>query len=92
MTHQKKCNTQIPTPSYKYPFRLNKEQENRFRQMLAAAGLEHNRSQSIVKRLFAERFEGYPPCPEILGPGEEAIQLFSTISQNFSIILPILSE
>ena len=25
--------------------------------MLAAAGLEHNRSRFIVKRLFAERFE-----------------------------------
>ena len=57
MTRQRKCNTQSPTSSYKYSFRLNEEQEIRFRQLLAAAGLEHNYSRFIVKRLFAERFE-----------------------------------
>ena len=57
MTRQRKCNTQVSPPSYKYSFRLNEELENRFRQMLAAAGLEHNYSRFIVKRLFAERFE-----------------------------------
>lgn len=92
ITRQRKNNLLSQTPSYKYSFRLNEEQEIRFRQMLAAAGLEHNRSRFIVKRLFAERFEGIPPCPEILGPGEEAIQLFSAISQNCSIIPPIFSE
>lgn len=91
MTRQRKNNLLSQTPSYKYSFRLNKEQDLRFRQMLAAAGLKHNRSRFIVKRLFAERFEGIPPC-QILGPGEEAIQLFSAISQNFSIIPPIFSE
>ena len=40
MASQRKCNTQFQTPSYKYSFRLNEEQEIRFRQMLAAAGLE----------------------------------------------------
>ena len=44
------------TPSYKYSFRLNEEQNIRFRRMLAEAGLEHNRSRFIVKRLFAEEF------------------------------------
>lgn len=92
MTRQRKNNLLSQTPSYKYSFRLNEEQDLRFRQMLAAAGLKHNRSRFIVKRLFAERFEGIPPYPEILGPGEEAIQLFSAISQNFSIIPPIFSE
>ncbi len=46
-----------------YSFRLNEEQETHFRQMLAAAGLEHKRSQSIVKRLLAERFEGIHRVP-----------------------------
>ncbi len=58
MTRQRKNNLLSQTPSYKYSFRLNEEQDLRFRQMLAAAGLEHNRSRFIVKRLFAERFEG----------------------------------
>ena len=45
------------TPSYKYSFRLNEEQNIRFKQLLSEAGLEHNRSRFIVKRIFAERFE-----------------------------------
>ena len=56
MTLRRKHNPQSQTPSYKYSFRLNEEQEIRFRQMLAAAGLEHNYSRFIVKQLFAERF------------------------------------
>ena len=57
MTRQRKHYPLSQTPSYKYSFRLNEEQEIRFRQMLAVARLEHNRSRFIVKRLFAERFE-----------------------------------
>ena len=56
MTRQRKNNPLSQTPSYKYSFRLNEEQELHFRQMLVA-GLEHNYSRFIVKRLFAERFE-----------------------------------
>ena len=57
MTRQRKHTPQSQTPSYKYSFRLNEEQEIRFRQLLAAAGLEHNYSRFIVKRLFAECIE-----------------------------------
>ena len=54
-TDQKR--TQQPkTPSYKYSFRLNEEQNIRFNEMLCKAGLEHNRSRFIVKRIFSERF------------------------------------
>ena len=42
------------TPSYKYSFRLNEEQNIRFNEMLCKVGSEHNRSRFIVKRLFAE--------------------------------------
>ena len=49
--------TQQPrTPSYKYSFRLNEEQNIRFNELLCKAGLEHNRSRFIVKRIFAEEF------------------------------------
>ncbi|MCD7794650.1 MAG: mobilization protein [Alistipes sp.] len=44
------------TPSYKYSFRLNEEQNIRFNELLSKAGLEHNRSRFIIKRLFAEEF------------------------------------
>ena len=44
------------TPSYKYSFRLNEEQHIRFNELLCKAGLEHNRSRFIVKRIFAEEF------------------------------------
>ena len=42
--------------SYKYSFRLDEQQNIRFCRMLAEAGLEHNRSRFIVKRIFAEEF------------------------------------
>ncbi len=44
------------TPSYKYSFRLNEEQNIRFNELLCKAGSEHNRSRFIVKRIFAEEF------------------------------------
>ena len=44
------------TPSYKYSFRLNEEQNIRFNELLSKAGSEHNRSRFIVKRIFAEEF------------------------------------
>ena len=44
------------TPSYKYSFRLNEEQNIRFNELLCKAGLEHNLSRFIVKRIFAEEF------------------------------------
>ena len=44
------------TPSYKYSFRLNEKQNIRFNELLCKAGLEHNRSRFIVKRIFGEEF------------------------------------
>ena len=44
------------TPSYKYSFRLNEEQNIRFNELLCKAGLEHNRSRFIVERIFGEEF------------------------------------
>ena len=44
------------TPSYKYSFRLNEEQNIRFNELLCKAGSEHNRSRFIVKRIFGEEF------------------------------------
>ena len=44
------------TPSYKYSFRLNEEQNIRFNELLCKSGSEHNRSRFIVKRIFGEEF------------------------------------
>ena len=44
------------TLSYKYSFRLNEEQNIRFKELLCKSVLEHNRSRFIVKRIFGEEF------------------------------------
>ena len=44
------------TAGCKYSFRLNEEQNIRFDALLCKAGLEHNRSRFIVKRIFEEEF------------------------------------
>ena len=54
MNTDRKHTQQFRTPSYKYSFRLNEEQNIRFNELLCKAGLEHNRSRFIVKRIFAE--------------------------------------
>ncbi len=58
-TNRKQTNRNARKPetaSYKYSFRLNEEQNIRFKELLCKAGLEHNRSRFIVKRIFAEEF------------------------------------
>ena len=42
--------------THRYNFKLNDEENIRFCRMFAEAGLEHNRSRFIVKRIFAEEF------------------------------------
>ena len=58
-TNRKQTNRNARKPetaSYKYSFRLNEEQNIRFNELLCKAGLEHNHSRFIVKRIFAEEF------------------------------------
>lgn len=95
MTRQRKCNTQVPTPSYKYSFRLNEEQVIRFRQLLAAAGLEHNRSQFIVKRLFAERFEVIrrdPSKVEFLTRLNDLYFQFQRVGSNYNQVVKAINS
>lgn len=42
---------------HRYNFKLTTDENIRFEKMLSEAGLEHNRSRFIVKRIFSERFE-----------------------------------
>ncbi len=95
MTRQRKHNPQSQTPSYKYSFRLNEEQEIRFRQMLAAAGLEHNRSQFIVKRLFAERFEVIrrdPSKVEFLTRLNDLYFQFQRVGNNYNQVVRAINS
>ena len=55
-TNRKQTDKKPRTPSYKYSFRLNEEQNIRFNELLCKAGSEHNRSRFIVKRIFSEEF------------------------------------
>jgi len=41
---------------HRYNFKLTTDENIRFEKMLSEAGLEHNRSRFIVKRIFAEEF------------------------------------
>ena len=41
---------------HRYNFKLTTEENIRFKQMLCKAGLEHNRSRFIVKRIFEAEF------------------------------------
>ena len=41
---------------HRYNFKRTTEENIRFKQMLCEAGLEHNRSRFIVKRIFGEEF------------------------------------
>ena len=95
MTRQRKHTPQSQTPSYKYSFRLNEEQEIRFRQMLAAAGLEHNRSQFIVKRLFAERFEVIrrdPSKVEFLTRLNDLYFQFQRVGNNYNQVVRAINS
>lgn len=95
MTRQRKHNPQSQTPSYKYSFRLNEEQEIRFRQMLAAAGLEHNRSRFIVKRLFAERFEVIrrdPSKVEFLTRLNDLYFQFQRVGNNYNQVVRAINS
>lgn len=95
MTCQRKNNPLSQTPSYKYSFRLNEEQEIRFRQMLAAAGLEHNRSRFIVKRLFAERFEVIrrdPSKVEFLTRLNDLYFQFQRVGNNYNQVVKAINS
>lgn len=78
------------TPSYKYSFRLNEEQNIRFNRMLSDAGLEHNRSRFIVKRIFAERFDVLKRDPtnvQFLARLNDFYYQFQRIGNNYNQIV-----
>ena len=76
--------------SYKYSFRLDEQQNIRFKQMLCEAGLEHNRSRFIVKRIFAECFEVVrrdPSKGEFVARLNDFYYQFQRIGSNYNQIV-----
>ena len=66
-----------------------------FRQMLAAAGLEHNRSRFIVKRLFAERFEVIrrdPSKVEFLTRLNDLYFQFQRVGNNYNQVVRAINS
>ncbi len=76
--------------SYKYSFRLDEQQNIRFGRMLSEAGLEHNRSRFIVKRIFAECFEVVrrdPSKGEFVARLNDFYYQFQRIGSNYNQIV-----
>ena len=82
------------TPSYKYSFRLNEEQNIRFNELLCKAGLEHNRSRFIVKRIFAEEFvviKRDPSKTQFIARLNDFYFQFQKLGNNYNQIVKVIN-
>ena len=82
------------TPSYKYSFRLNEEQNIRFNELLCKAGSEHNRSRFIVKRLFAEEFvviKRDPSKTQFVARLNDFYFQFQKLANNYNQIVKVIN-
>ena len=82
------------TPSYKYSFRLNEEQNIRFNELLCKAGSEHNRSRFIVKRIFAEEFvviKRDPSKTQFIARLNEFYFQFQKLANNYNQIVKVVN-
>ena len=83
------------TPSYKYSFRLNEEQNIRFNELLCKAGSEHNRSRFIVKRIFSERFEVLKRDPskvQFVARLNDFYFQFQKLANNYNQIVKVINS
>ena len=83
------------TPSYKYSFRLNEEQNIRFNELLCKAGLEHNQSRFIVKRIFFERFEVIrrdPSKTQFVARLNDFYFQFQKLANNYNQIVKVINS
>ena len=82
------------TPSYKYSFRLNEEQNIRFNELLCKTGSEHNRSRFIVKRIFAEEFvviKRDPSKTQFVARLNDFYFQFQRIGNNYNQIVKVIN-
>ena len=89
-----KTDKKPPTPSYKYSFRLNEEQNIRFNELLCKAGSEHNRSRFIVKRIFGEVFvvvRRDPSTVQFVTRLNDFYFQFQRVAQNYNQVVKAIN-
>ena len=82
------------TASYKYSFRLNEGQNIRFNELLCKAGLEHNRSRFIVKRIFGEEFvviKRDPSKTQFVARLNDFYFQFQRVAANYNQVVKVIN-
>ena len=93
-TNRKQTDKKPRTPSYKYSFLLNEEQNIRFNELLCKAGSEHNRSRFIVKRIFAEEFvvvRRDPSTVQFVTRLNDFYFQFQRVAQNYNQVVKAIN-
>ena len=96
-TNRKQTNRNARKPetaSYKYSFRLNEEQNIRFKELLCKAGSEHNHSRFIVKRIFAEEFvvvRRDPSKTQFVARLNDFYFQFQKLANNYNQIVKVIN-
>ena len=79
----------------RYNFILTTEENIRFKQMLCKAGLEHNRSRFIVKRIFAEEFvvvKRDPSKVQFIARLNDFYFQFQKLANNYNQIVKVINS
>ena len=79
---------------HRYNFKLTTEENIRFKQMLCKAGLEHNRSRFIVKRIFAEEFvvvRRDPSKVQFVARLNDFYFQFQRVAQNYNQVVKAIN-
>ena len=79
---------------HRYNFKLTTEENIRFKQMLCEAGMEHNRSRFIVKRIFSERFEVVKHDPskvQFIARLNDFYLQFQKLGNNYNKIVKVIN-
>ena len=82
-------------PSYKYSFRLDEEQNICFNKLLCKAGLEHNRSRFIVKRIFEEEFvvvKRDPSKVQFVARLNDFYFQFQKLANNYNQVVKVINS
>ena len=79
---------------HRYNFKLTTEENIRFKQMLCKAGLEHNRSRFIVKRIFNEEFvvvRRDPSKTQFVARLNDFYFQFQKLANNYNQIVKVIN-
>ena len=79
---------------HRYNFKLTTEENIRFKQMLCKAGLEHNRSRFIVKKIFSEEsvvIRRDPSKTQFVARLNDFYFQFQRIGNNYNQIVKVIN-